>query len=116
MKLKKHAKPLNEATIGDFTEHKCGFCGLYLQFVEVDKDEKLAWLSCPTFMAEREFSQNEHSSYAVSLAETGYREGDEAKENLQIKEPHDTGRLHHDRPNMSAPWITPGTTGRPGKR
>lgn len=108
MKLKKNAKPLSEATIGDITELKCGFCGLYLQFAEVDQGEKVAWLSCPTFMAEREFSKNEHSSYSVPLAETGYREGDEAKEHRVIKEPHETGRLHHDRPNMDAPWKMPG--------
>lgn len=103
MKMKKNAKPLVEATIGDLTEAKCGFCGLNLIFVEVDPEEKLAWISCPTFIAEREFSKDEHSSYSVPLADTGYQEGDEAKSHRLLKEPHETGRLHHDRINMTAP-------------
>jgi len=107
MKMKKNAKPLAEATIGDLTERKCGFCGLYLQFSEVDHGEKVAWLSCPTFMAEREFSKNEHSSYAVPLADTGYQEGDEGKMHRILKEGHESDREHHDRPNVSAPPKAP---------
>lgn len=79
MKLKKHAKPLAEATIGDLTERKCAYCGLYLQFAEVDHEEKVAWISCPTFLSNPEFNRDQHSSYTVPLAETGYHEGDEAK-------------------------------------
>lgn len=103
MKTKKSAKPLHEATVGDLTDRKCGFCGLNLIFAEVDHEEKLAWISCPTFIAEREFSKNEHSSYAVLLADTAYQEGDEAKSHRLLKEPHETNRLHHDRVNMTAP-------------
>lgn len=104
MKMKKNTKPLSEATIGDLTDQKCGFCGLYLEFSDVELDEKLAWLSCPAFMAEREFSKNEHSSYAVSLEKTNYHAGDETKLHRPLKEAgEETGRLHHDRPNMTAP-------------
>lgn len=103
MKMKKNAKPLSAATIGDLTDHKCGFCGLNLKLSEVDLGEKLAWLSCPTFLADREFSKDEHSSYSVNLSETGYREGDEAKIAKPLKEANQTERLHHDRPNVSAP-------------
>ena len=103
MRMKKNSKPLSEATIGDLTDQKCGFCGLLLEFSGVQREEKLAWLSCPTFMAEREFSKNEHSSYAVPLVETGYKAGDEAKMHRPLKEGQDTGRMHHDRPNMTAP-------------
>lgn len=103
MKMKKNAKPLIEATIGDLTDMKCGFCGLNLKFAEVDHEEKIAWISCPTFMAAREFSKDEHSSYSVALSETGYHEGDETKPHRLLKEAHETDRLHHDRPNMTAP-------------
>lgn len=103
MKMKKTAKPLASATIGDLTDQKCGFCGLYLEFSDVQKEEKRAWLSCPSFMAEKEFSKNEHSSYAVDLNRTAYNEGDELKMHRPLKEAHETDRLHHDRPNMTAP-------------
>ncbi len=75
MKLKKHAKPLYEATVGDLTDHKCGNCGLFLVFEEVDPGEKIAWLSCPTFISSGG-SNDEHSSYSVKLSDTGYKEGD----------------------------------------
>lgn len=103
MKMKKQAKPLVEATIGDITDRKCGFCGLYLQFAEVDPGEKVAWLSCPTFMAEREFSKNEHSSFSVPLKETGYVEGDENKPHAPLREGVPAERPHHDRPKVVAP-------------
>lgn len=103
MKMKKNAKPLPEATVGDLTDRKCGFCGLNLKFAEVDHEEKIAWISCPTYLAEREFSKDEHSSYSVPLTETGYRAGDETKMQGQLKEPHEAGKVHHDRPNMTAP-------------
>ena len=107
MKLKKHAKPLAEATIGDFTERKCGLCGLFLQFAEVDPNEKVAWLSCPTYMAEHKHAKSDHSSYTVDLAETGYKEGD--SELRAIKEgPHREGRKQHDRPNVVLPPRSPG--------
>ena len=103
MKMKKNAKPLSAATIGDLTELKCGFCGLNLKFADVDHEEKLAWISCPTFMAEREFSKDEHSSYSVPLAQTGYHEGDVVNPHRLLKEAAETERLHHDRPNVTAP-------------
>ena len=103
MKTNKTAKPLSQATIGDLTDHKCGFCGLNLIFVEADKGEKVGWLSCPTYVGEREFSKDEHSSYSVQLAETGYQEGDEAKSHRVLKEPLENVRLHHDRVNMTSP-------------
>ena len=103
MKMKKNAKPLSAATIGDLTELKCGFCGLNLKFAEVDHEEKLACVSCPTFMAEREFSKDEHSSYSVPLAQTGYHEGDVVKPHRLLKEATETERPHHDRPNVTAP-------------
>ena len=40
MKMKKNAKLLSEATVGDLTDRKCGFCGLNLQFAEADVAEK----------------------------------------------------------------------------
>ena len=103
MKTNKKAKPLSEATIGDITQAKCGFCGLNLKFSEVDCENKLAWISCPTFLAEREFSKDEHSSYSVPLTDTGYQENDENKPHRMTKVPHETDRLHHDRPNTTAP-------------
>ena len=103
MKMKKNAKPLSEATIGDLTDQKCGFFLLYFEFSKVEREERQAWLSCPQFMAEREFSMNEHSSFAVPLTDTGYKVGDELKKYRPLKQAHDTGRMHHDRPNMTAP-------------
>ena len=103
MKMKKHVKPLKEATVYDLTDETCGFCGLNLMFVEVDTKECLAWLSCPTYIGEREFSQDEHSSYSVPLSDTAYKPGDESDEHQDLKEPKDEGRLHHDRPNMTNP-------------
>ena len=103
MKMKKSAKPLSEATVGDLTDRKCGFCGLNLKFADVDLGEKVAWISCPTFLSNREFSKDEHSSYSVLLSETGYHEGDETKPHGQVTEFHETDKLHHDRPNMTAP-------------
>lgn len=113
MKMKKRAKPLAEATLGDFTDRKCGFCGLDLQFAEVDPDEKKAWLSCPVFMAEREFSKNEHSSFAVPLDETGYVEGDEKKAHHPLKEGVSPKKLHHDKPEVTG--HPPGAFGKRGK-
>ena len=75
MKLKKHAKPLYEATVGDQTDHKCGNCGLFLVFEEADLNEKIAWLSCPTFISSGG-AKDEHSSYSVKLSDTGYKDGD----------------------------------------
>lgn len=103
MKIKKHAKPLAEATIGDLTDRKCGFCGLYLQIVDVDPAEKVAWLYCPVYLEEREFSKNEHSSYAVALKDTGYVKGDEEKVPPLLKGAAPPERLHHDRPKTVAP-------------
>lgn len=103
MKINKNAKLLSQATVGDLTERKCGFCGLNLIFSEVDHEEKIAWISCPTFIAEREFSKDEHSSYSVPLADTGYHDGDETKPHRLLKEPAETDRSHHDRPNTTAP-------------
>ena len=103
MKTKKHVKPLKEATVYDLTDETCGFCGLNLMFVEADTKDGLAWLSCPTYIGEREFSQDEHSSYSVPLADTAYKPGDELKEHQHLKEPKDEGHLHHDRPNMTNP-------------
>lgn len=103
MKTNKTAKPVSQATIGDLTDQKSGFCGLNLIFVEADKEEKVGWLSCPTYVGERKFYKDEHSSYSVPLAETGYQEGDEAKSHRVLKEPRENGRLHHDRINMTAP-------------
>ena len=70
---------------------------------EADLEEKVGWLSCPTYVGERKFYKDEHSSYSVPLAETGYQEGDEAKAHRVLKEPRENGRLHHDRINMTAP-------------
>lgn len=104
MKMKKNVKPLKEATVYDLTDQTCGFCGLNLLFEEVDAEEELAWLSCPTFIGEREFSQDEHSSYSVPLADTAYKPGDELREHQPLKEGKEpAGRLHHDRPNLTNP-------------
>ena len=75
MNLKKHTKPLSQATVGDLTDHKCGNCGLFLMLEEVDLDENVAWLSCPAFISSGG-ANDEHSSYSVKLADTGYQEGD----------------------------------------
>ena len=103
MKTNKTAKPVSQSTIGDLTDAKCGFCGLNLIFVEADLEEKVGWLSCPTYIGERKFYKEEHSSYSVPLTETGYQAGDEAKSHRALKEPRETGRLHHNRINMTAP-------------
>ena len=103
MKTKKHVKPLKEATVYDLTDETCGFCGLNLMFVEADTKDGLAWLSCPTYIGEREFSQDEHSSYSVPLSDTAYKPGDELKEHQNLKEPKNEGRQHHDIPNMTNP-------------
>ena len=102
MQIKKHARPLHEATIGDLTDRKCGFCGLNLQFAEVERSENQAWLSCPTFLSERGFSQREHSSYAVLLKETGYQMGDEEKLQKRLKESMPSRKLQHDQPKKTA--------------
>ena len=102
MKMKKNAKLLSEATVGDLTDRKCGFCGLNLQFAEADIDEKKAWLSCPTFMSEREFSKNEHSSFAVPIEQTGYQAGDETKVHHPLKEGVPAKKMQHDAPKKTA--------------
>ena len=103
MKTGKKAKPLGEATVLELTDRKCGFCGLNLLFAKVDVEEKAAWLVCPTYEAQREFSKNEHSAYKVALSETGYQAGDEAKEAQSVKAGAAGKRAHHDRPNVVAP-------------
>ena len=102
MKLKKHTKPLTQATVGDLTDHKCANCGLFLELEEVDLENKLVWLSCPAFIASGG-SNDEHSSYSVPLSDTAYKPGDESKEHQSLKEPKKEGRLHHDIPNMTNP-------------
>ena len=102
MQIKKHAKPLHEATIGDLTDRKCGFCGLNLQFAEVECSENKAWLSCPIFMSERGLSQREHSSYAVLLKETGYQMGDEEKLRKRLKENMPSKKQQHDQRKKTA--------------
>ena len=74
-----------------------------LLFVKVEVEEKAAWLVCPTYEAQREFSKNEHSAYKVALTETGYQAGDEAKEAQSVKAGAAGKRAHHDRPNVVAP-------------
>lgn len=112
MKQNKNAKLLAQATVGDLTDRKCGFCGLNLQLAEVDLGEKTAWLSCPTFMSERKFSKNEHSSFTVPLKETGYVEGDENKVHHPLKE----GVAHKDAQSHDRPEITERPPGPFGKR
>ena len=103
MKTGKKAKPLGEATVLELTDRKCGFCGLNLLFAKVELEEKAAWLVCPTYEAQREFSKNEHSAYKVALSETGYQAGDETKEAQSVKAGAAGKRAHHDRPNVVAP-------------
>ena len=103
MKTGKKAKPLGEATVLELTDRKCGFCGLNLLFAKVEVEEKAAWLVCPTYEAQREFSKNEHSAYKVALSETGYQAGDEVKEAQSVKTGAAGKRAHHDRPNVVAP-------------
>ncbi|MDD4084300.1 MAG: hypothetical protein PHQ31_01975 [Acidaminococcaceae bacterium] len=105
MKTWKKVKPLQTATIKDHTAETCGFCGMNLIFAEADIAEGLAWLSCPVFLAEREFSKEEHSSFSVPLAETGYRAGDELKNQEPINEKTDAknNKKHHDKPNITNP-------------
>ena len=105
MKLKKNAKPLIRATLGDLTtDRTCGFCGLNLQIATVDPEEKLAWLSCPAFLAKREFSKNEHSSFAVPLYATGYVPGDEKREAAEalLRNTSAARKRQHDRPKKTA--------------
>ena len=85
MKTGKKAKPLGEATVLELTDRKCGFCGLNLLFAKVEEEEKAAWLVCPTYEAQREFSKNEHSAYKVALSETAYKPGDEARGEQSVK-------------------------------
>lgn len=103
MKTGKKAKPLGQATVQELTDRKCGFCGLNLLFVKVEVEEKAAWLVCPTYEAQREFSKNEHSAYKVALSETAYKPGDEAREEQSVKTSAVGKREHHDRPNVVAP-------------
>lgn len=105
MKLKKNAKPLIRATLGDLiTDRTCGFCGLNLQITKVDPKENLVWLSCPAFFGKKEFSKNEHSSFAVPLYASGYVPGDEKSEAAEALQRNAAvaRKRQHDRPKKTA--------------
>lgn len=102
MKLKKHTKPLTQATVGDLTDHKCANCGLFLELEEVDLENKLAWLSCPAFIASGG-SNDEHSSYSVKLSDTGYHPGDPTSSHPEDISGAEATRKQHDRSRTFPP-------------
>lgn len=113
MKLKKHTKPLAQATVGDLTDHKCGNCGLFLQFEEADLENNIAWLSCPTFIASGG-GNDQHSSYSVKLSDTGYKPDDPTTAFPEDQSSDETKRKRRDRAQTMPPqdFLSPPGSGK----
>lgn len=64
---------LSKATLGDRVNRKCKVCGDYLKLHSLDKEEDVAWLSCPYFLNGTDEDADEHTSYSIPLSLTGVK-------------------------------------------